>query len=521
MADLATIFNAWWTLLLLHVCSLSVITHSELLRLPLHTAVHRVNYPVEAAERSHSVFRRSTPRDNLGGKPGLGFYVEIELGTPKQKLNVLVDTGSSNFAVAASPNRLITRYFHKDKSSTYRDLKRKVHVPYTQGEWNGELGQDVAAIPTSHPNMSITVNVVSITYSEEFFLNESNWQGILGLGYADIARPDNTVEPFFDSLVDQSDVPDVFTLQLCGVLENRAETGKTEVTGTMTIGGVDRGLYTGTVWYTPIRKDWYYEVIILDIEVENRSLGLDCKEYNFDKTIVDSGTTNLRLPNRVFKEVTKLINATVVENLGLSVPDMFWEGTDLICQKGPIDPWVWFPSLSILLNSTEPGTGFKLRVSAKQYLRHVDTDNKDDTCYKFGISSSDSGSVIGAVVMEGFYVVFDRENQTVGFAKSSCADEFEFVTRVPKVEGPIRTAAKDCGYVVPANSNLVLTIAAYVLAGLCILCLTPMLVLYLHYRCRQCWPKANKNDDSKLLEDRTDSSETEALREEPQQSQEG
>ena len=35
--------------------------------------------------------------------------------------------------------------------------------------------------------------------------------------------------------------------------------------------------------------------------------------------------------------------------------------------------------------------------------------------------SNFSGSVIGAVVLEGFYVVFDRANQSVGFAKSSCA----------------------------------------------------------------------------------------------------
>ena len=32
-----------------------------------------------------------------------------------------------------------------------------------------------------------------------------------------------------------------------------------------------------------------------------------------------------------------------------------------------------------------------------------------------------SGAVIGAVVMEGFYVVFDRNNKSIGFALSSCA----------------------------------------------------------------------------------------------------
>lgn len=52
--------------------------------------------------------------------------------------------------------------------------------------------------------------------------------------------------------------------------------------------------------YTPIVKKWYYEVIITDISVNGNSLGINCKKYNYDKTIVDSGTTNLRVPEEVF-----------------------------------------------------------------------------------------------------------------------------------------------------------------------------------------------------------------------------
>lgn len=34
-----------------------------------------------------------------------------------------------------------------------------------------------------------------------------------------------------------------------------------------------------------------------------------------------------------------------------------------------------------------------------------------------------SGTVIGAVIMEGFYVVFDRENVQVGFAATTCGGD--------------------------------------------------------------------------------------------------
>jgi len=46
------------------------------------------------------------------------------------------------------------------------------------------------------------------------------------------------------------------------------------------IGGVDSSLYVGDLLYVPIRREWYYEVIIMDIAVNDISLGLDCKEVS-------------------------------------------------------------------------------------------------------------------------------------------------------------------------------------------------------------------------------------------------
>lgn len=55
------------------------------------------------------------------------------------------------------------------------------------------------------------------------------------------------------------------------------------------------------------------------------------------------------------------------------------------------------------------------------YIQPItDVDGTLD-CFRFGVSSSANGLVIGATVMEGFYVVFDRAQQRLGFALSSCA----------------------------------------------------------------------------------------------------
>ncbi|GAA6078880.1 beta-secretase 1-like, partial [Tachysurus ichikawai] len=124
------------------------------------------------------------------------------------------------------------------------------------------------------------------------------------------SQPDENLEPFFDSLVRQTSVPNLFSLQLCGAgFTQNYSLGSATVGGSMIIGGIDSSLYVGDLWYTPIRREWYYEVIIVRIEVNGQDLNMDCKEYNYDKSIVDSGTTNLRLPRKVFQAAVKAIEA--------------------------------------------------------------------------------------------------------------------------------------------------------------------------------------------------------------------
>uniref|UniRef100_A0A3B4BPE8 Beta-secretase 1 n=1 Tax=Pygocentrus nattereri TaxID=42514 RepID=A0A3B4BPE8_PYGNA len=356
--------------------------------------------------------------DNLRGKSGQGYYVEMAVGTPPQKLNILVDTGSSNFAVGAAAHPFLRRYYHRSLSTSYRDLGRSVYVPYTQGRWEGELGTDLVSVPHG-PNVSLRANIAAITQSDRFFINGSNWEGILGLAYAEIARPDETLEPFFDSLVRQTNVPNLFSLQLCGAgFTQNYSLGSATVGGSMIIGGIDPSLYVGEVWYTPIRREWYYEVIIVRIEVNGQDLNMDCKEYNYDKSIVDSGTTNLRLPRKVFQAAVKAIEAASSTE---QFPSGFWLGEQLVCWQAGTTPWHIFPVISLYLMSENRNQSFRISILPQQYLRPVeDVASAQEDCYKFAVSQSSTGTVMGAVIMEGFYVVFDRERKRIGFAVSTC-----------------------------------------------------------------------------------------------------
>uniref|UniRef100_A0ACB8EYN9 Beta-site APP-cleaving enzyme n=1 Tax=Sphaerodactylus townsendi TaxID=933632 RepID=A0ACB8EYN9_9SAUR len=385
-------------------------------------------------------------------------------------LNILVDTGSSNFAVGAAPHPFLKRYYRHQLSSTFRDLRKGVYVPYTQGKWEGELGTDLVTIPHG-PNVTVRANIAAITESDKFFINGSNWEGILGLAYAEIARPDDTLEPFFDSLVKQTRVPNVFSLQLCGAgfPPNNSEALAT-VGGSMIIGGIDTSLYTGSLWYTPVRKEWYYEVVIVKMEINGQDLRLDCKEYNYDKSIVDSGTTNLRLPKKVFEAAVKSIKtASATEKF----PDGFWLGEQLVCWQMGTTPWHIFPVISLYLKGETTNQSFRISILPQQYLRPVeDVATSQDECYK----------------------------RNVGFAVSSCHVHDEF--RTATVDGPfLHPNIEDCGYNIPQTDESTLMTIAYVMAAICALFMLPLCLMVSQWRCLRCLRRSHDDfaDDISLL----------------------
>ncbi|XP_051966042.1 beta-secretase 2 [Xyrauchen texanus] len=409
--------------------------------------------------------------NNLQGDSGRGYYMQMVIGTPGQTLNILVDTGSSNFAVAAAAHPYITHFYNRALSGTYQSKERAVAVKYTQGEWEGELGTDFIAIPQG-PSGSITINIAAILTSEGFFLPGINWQGILGLAYPLLARPDPSVEPFFNSVVRQTGIPDVFSLQMCGAGVS-ASTAADPAGGSLIMGGVEPTLYQGSLWYTPVLEEWYYQVEVLKLEVGDQNLNLDCKEYNADKAIVDSGTTLLRLPANVFRAVVEAIMQTsLIEDFSAG----FFDGTKLACWMRGESPWRLFPKLSIYLRATNSSQSFRITILPQLYVQPVtDIDGTLD-CFRFGISRSANGLVIGATVMEGFYVIFDRAQKRVGFAVSTCAENGG--VQLAEIAGPFLAegVTSDCMGGVSLREPLMWVIV-YTLMAVCVLVLMVLLIL--------------------------------------------
>lgn len=115
-------------------------------------------------------------------------------------------------------------------------------------------------------------------------------------------------------------------------------------------------------------REWFYEVVLTNMYVNGVPLPVDCSELNMNQAIVDSGTTNVRLPKNIFDELTKMLiassNTHVVEDIvpipsnstkeihqlligeSLNMSDKFWTEQQMACWPKP-PKWTGMPTISI------------------------------------------------------------------------------------------------------------------------------------------------------------------------------
>lgn len=334
-------------------------------------------------DEEHSYTLRST---------SYAYVMQMELGTPAQALDFLIDTGSANMAIAGPECQdahahacNVEIYYNPKKSSTSQRIGNPVETEYGKGSWSGEVYRDVVSF-IGGP--SILADFAVIKREKDFFLKNSVNEGILGLAYKSLSS--RQVEPVFDQLVHDKKTPDAFTLSLCN------GHGKFWLDFPS-----DEEYHHPLHWTRVIHRAWY-TVRMTGIDVAGQSLGLS--PYSYPPAIVDSGTTDILLEPEIYIAVIAMLKAK-----GPPVDERFWNNYCVIT-----DPYKW-PYLTIYLKDMRGGS-FALTVLGKHYVR------KQDQFYCLSIGAKQFGAVLGEVTLEGNVVVFDRANHRVGFASSNLTD---------------------------------------------------------------------------------------------------
>eukprot|EP00056_Hartaetosiga_gracilis_P008357 m.119190 g.119190 ORF g.119190 m.119190 type:complete len:528 (+) comp12905_c0_seq2:273-1856(+) len=355
----------------------------------------------------------------------------------------VVDTGSSNLAISADSSDNAGSHF-RNTQTTERETE-SFRVSYVASSWEAQRVRDVVSFVVD-PFIAEDTEFGAIISSTDFFPENSNYDGILGMAFASIARPkSDPIEPFLDSLVRTKNFRNLFALKMCVQLPGPQNAVPYASYGSMTLGTADIGLVFPDLHFTHIQDNSYYSVIVTRLAVGGEAIDVNCNVYNSPfYSIVDSGTTDVIVPLIAHEAIVAKIDAVL--DVPADLRDNFYTGRSCLFMDATT-LYTGLPDFTIsLLSSTNTSEHFHLRVPAYRYMRYA-IDEDGNECYIFSIIPIDgeTGITIGITALSGFVVSFDRDRTRIGFATSSCAGygHQHDLTPIPP-QGPIGFDASLC-----------------------------------------------------------------------------
>jgi len=300
------------------------------------------------------------------------YYGPVSLGTPPQTFFFDFDTGSSNFWVASSQctNCGVTGYNH-GQSSSYVKNGEQFTINYGRGQVSGFLSQDLTNIAG--------VAVKNVIFGEVTYEGvqpvASPTAGLVGMAFQSISI--DSVPPLLDYMVMQNLVPS----NSFGMYLSTSSSGMRQ--GQLTLGGINKSLFTGSLVYTPIIDDMWYVITMGALSVPGQVITTGAS------AIVDSGTSCLAGPTQAVNTLMQSINI----------------GSD--CN-----------GLTSAPNITVNLGGFPFQITPNDYT--LVYQGQCQICIQ-GVdlpSNIPFQWILGDSFMHGYYTHFDKAGNRLGFAPS-------------------------------------------------------------------------------------------------------
>lgn len=424
---------------------------------------------------SHDALRRGRHRDlleatsfPLGGKAdptaaGL-YFTELEIGTPPSSYYAQVDTGSDllwlgcdSCKTCPTKTKLGVRLKSYDPASSRSSHEltcddsfcRTSCLPgqlclyqLTYGDGSTSEGyyvRDILELPNVN-NRSLNSDNATITFGCAVSANgglqnhDQALDGILGLGQSNVS--------IIQQLARQGKTSQIFA----HCLEGEGGGG-----GVLVIGEVkEPGLA-----YTPIRSNQlHYNVNLMSIEVRGRSLKMETPSNGNGQlagTIFDSGTTLAYIAESSY---LALLQEILVSQALQQIP-----GEDLACIRhdGSLDDD--YPSVTFTFES-----GSTMTVQPHDYFIQVQTDRGNAFCIGFqsSLSNSPDLTILGDLVLKNKLVVYDLENQRIGWVDYNCSSSVTVLTSTGKPAQVFATAIGSSGHLAP-NMEIEINLAIFLL----------------------------------------------------------
>ncbi|KAM4065314.1 eukaryotic aspartyl protease [Hirsutella rhossiliensis] len=376
-----------------------------------------------------------------------GYYAELGIGTPPQRLSFLLDTGSSDTWVNSvdadlcrSPQlqqrleRWCGPQFNPEASSTFTSVNRGgFDITYLDQK---NIGGD-------YFNDSVTVNGKIVNNQKlGLALRSVRFTGIMGLGFGDNVAASSSYPTVIDNMVQKGiiDAP-VFSLFLDD-LDAKS--------GTILFGGIDSQKYHGKLATLPLisdiqtgsRNGTSYTVRLRGFEVD----GIDLD--NLDAAaILDSGSTISLLPDYQVQDIYRHFGVRSVQGIPIPLVDCAYrsaKGKGIAFNFKFDGANIRVPVAEMVIDAFPDSVQQTLRNSQ---IRHLFGDWERvcifgvGSAYDYGISS-DRFALLGDTFLRSAYVVYDMANRQLGIAQANTkADKSNIVeirkgdTQLPDIAG--------------------------------------------------------------------------------------
>ncbi|KAF8936405.1 hypothetical protein BGZ58_004222 [Dissophora ornata] len=314
------------------------------------------------------------------------YYGVVKIGTPKQSFKMQFDTGSSRFVLSTKGCAQCSGDIHFDykASSSFSAGKEEPwNIRYEDGSYaSGFVGYDDVTLGniTAHgQNLNLVMNE-----STDF---DDTIDGVIGLSFGRLSSS-TTV---FENMMAQKQVPmGIFAFYL----------GKQSLNGggEAVFGGLDmhRVLPGHDITYTKVIQPLYWSVGFRNVFMDGNAL-VDSKISKSSWTfpaIIDTGSTLLLVPEKIASWVHKQIAGA----------------------KGFGGMWT-VPCGSTLGKIEFDIEGVRFAVPGEDLVR--ERTRIQGLCFSAIQSSNANYMIIGDIFLKNNYVVFDQENERVGFAPAN------------------------------------------------------------------------------------------------------
>lgn len=235
------------------------------------------------------------------------YYGQLEIGTPRQAVTVVFDTGSGNLMVPSTYCKsnacTMHKQFDRKKSQTAEDIQAdgspaqkgaprdQITVTFGTGEISGVFFQDDVCIG----NLCTNIYFVGATDETDDPFTSFKFDGVLGLALPEMSQgKDFNV---MDHLVSNH----ALHQPLFSVFLSDSDIENSEIT----FGDIKEEHKATDMFWEPVSRDTgYWQVQIQDITINNKKQNLcaDCQ------VAVDTGTSQLAGPTDVINDLSNRLN---------------------------------------------------------------------------------------------------------------------------------------------------------------------------------------------------------------------